>query len=99
VRRFLRGTLNAFLWFRSNEKEAVARLAESLRIPKDEAQEIYKATLRSYSTDGTISRELQENSISFQRKQLKIEKEIQPESVYDFSILRALNEEPRKTGF
>ena len=59
---------------------------------------IYKATLKSYTLDGTISRELQEKIVNFQRKQLKVEKEINPESVYDFSILRALNDERKKTG-
>ena len=57
-----------------------------------------KATLKSYTLDGTISRELQEKIVTFQRKQLKVEKEIAPESIYDFTILRALNDERKKTG-
>jgi ABC-type nitrate/sulfonate/bicarbonate transport system substrate-binding protein len=98
VRRFLRGTLRGLLWFRTNEKEAVARMAEGFKILPDDALGIYKATLKSYTLDGTISRELQEKIVSFQRKQLKVEKEINPESVYDFTILRALNDERKKTG-
>jgi hypothetical protein len=35
---------------------------------------ISKATLKSYTLDGTISRELQEKIVNFQRKQLKVEK-------------------------
>ena len=68
----------------------------ALAIPRPRG--IYKATLKSYTLDGTISRELQERIVNFQRKQLKVEKEISPESVYDFTILRALNEERKKTG-
>ena len=98
VRRFLSGTLRGLLWFRANEKEAVARMAEGFKISPDDALGIYKATLKSYTLDGTISRELQEKIVNFQRKQLKVEKEINPESVYDFSILRALNDERKKTG-
>jgi ABC-type nitrate/sulfonate/bicarbonate transport system substrate-binding protein len=98
VRRFLRGTLKALLWFRGNEKEAVARMAEGFKISSEDAVAIYKATLKSYTQDGTISRDLQERIINFQRKQLKIEKEIAPETVYDFTILRALNEELKKTA-
>jgi len=98
VRRFLRATLRALLWFRANEKEAVARMAEGFRISRDDALGIYKATLKSYSLDGTISRELQDKIVNFQRKQLKVEKEISPEQVYDFTILRALNEELEKAG-
>jgi len=98
VRRFLRATLRALLWFRANEKEAVARMAEGFKISREDALGIYKATLKSYSLDGTISRELQERILNFQKKQLKVEKEITPESVYDFTLLRALNEELKKTG-
>jgi NitT/TauT family transport system substrate-binding protein len=98
VRRFLRATLKALLWFRGNEKEAVERMAEGFKISREDALAIYKATLKSYTLDGTIPRALQERIISFQKKQLKVEKEIPPESVYDFTILRALNDELKKTG-
>ena len=60
-------------------KNAVARMAEGFKISRDDALGIYKATLKSYTLDGTISRELQEKIINFQRKQLKVEKEIAPE--------------------
>ena len=98
VRRFLRATVRALLWFRANEKEAVTRMAEGFKISRDDAIGIYKATLKSYTQDGTISREIQEKIISFQRKQLKAEKEITPENVYDFTILRAINDELKKAG-
>jgi ABC-type nitrate/sulfonate/bicarbonate transport system substrate-binding protein len=98
ARRFLRGTLKSLLWFRSNEKEAIARMAESFKIPRDDAAVIYKATLKSYSLDGTISRELQERIIGFQKKQLKVDKELTPETMYDFSILRSIIEETKKPG-
>jgi ABC-type nitrate/sulfonate/bicarbonate transport system substrate-binding protein len=98
VRRFLRGTLRSLLWFRANEKEAVPRMAEGFKISREDALGIYKATLKSYTQDGTIPRDLQERIINFQRKQLKIEKEIAPETVYDFTILRALNEEVKKAA-
>jgi len=99
VRRFLRGTAKALLWFRANEKESVARMAEGFKISRDDALGIYRATLKSYSIDGTISRELQEKIITFQRKQLKVEKDIAPESVYDFTLLRAINDELKKAGY
>ena len=98
TRRFLRATLKSLLWFRSNEKEAIARMAESFKIPRDDAAVIYKATLKSYSLDGTISRELQERIIAFQKKQLKVDKELTPETMYDFSILRSIIEETKKPG-
>lgn len=98
VRRFLRATVRALFWFRANEKEAVARMAEGFKISRDDAIGIYKATLKSYTTDGTISRELQGKIVAFQKKQLKIEKDIGPEQVYDFTILRAAIADVKKVG-
>ena len=98
VRRFLRATVRALLWFRGNEKDAIARMAEGFKISRDDALGIYKATLKSYTQDGTMSRETQEKIINFQRKQLKVEAEVAPESVYDFTMLRAINDEIKKAG-
>ena len=93
VRRFLRGTLRAFRWFKANEKGSVARLSKAMKISEDEALDIYKATLRIYSPDGTVPRNYQEQMVGFWRKGLKIEKEFAPESVFDFRILQSLNKE------
>ena len=98
VRRFLRATVKALLWFRANEKDSIARMAEGFKISRDDAFGIYKATLKSYTQDGTMSRETQEEIINFQRKQLKVEAEVAPESVYDFTMLRAINDEIKKAG-
>jgi NitT/TauT family transport system substrate-binding protein len=98
VRRFLRATVRSLFWFRANEKEAVARMAEGFKISRDDALGIYKATLKSYTTDGTISRELQDKIVSFQKKQLKIEIDIGPEQVYDFTMLRAAIADVKKAG-
>ena len=49
------------------------------------------------SADGTIPRSLQEKMIAFQRKSLKVERDVAPENVYDLSIVRSLNEEMRKS--
>jgi ABC-type nitrate/sulfonate/bicarbonate transport system substrate-binding protein len=96
VQRFLRGTLRGFLWLKSNEKEAVPKFATAMKISESEAGEVYKAALKILSADGTIPRNLQEKMIAFQRRSLKIEREVVPEQVYDFAMVRALNDELRK---
>ena len=96
VRKFLRGTLKGFHWLKSNEKEVVARMLPIMKISEAEAIDIYKAWVRVMSVDGTIPRSLQEKMIAFQRKSLKVEREVTPENVYDLSIVRSLNEEMRK---
>jgi ABC-type nitrate/sulfonate/bicarbonate transport system substrate-binding protein len=97
VRRFLRATLRGFLWLRANEKEVVPRFAAAMKISEGEAVEVYRSALKVMSTDGTISRSLQEKMIAFQRRSLKIEREVAPEQVYDFTLIRALNEELKKS--
>jgi ABC-type nitrate/sulfonate/bicarbonate transport system substrate-binding protein len=96
VQRFLRGTLRGFLWLKSNEKEAVPKFATAMKISESEAGEVYKAALKIMSADGTIPRNLQEKMIAFQRRSLKVEREVVPEQVYDFAMVRALNDELRK---
>ena len=58
VRRFLRATLRALLWFRANEKEARWRAwPKDLKSRATTRSAFIKATLKSYTLDGTISRE------------------------------------------
>ena len=97
VHKFLRGTLKGFHWLKNNEKEVVARMLPIMKISEAEAIDIYRAWVRVMSVDGTIPRSLQEKMIAFQRKSLKVEREVAPENVYDLSIVRSLNEEMRKS--
>jgi NitT/TauT family transport system substrate-binding protein len=96
VQKFLRGTLKGFHWLKTSEKEVVARMVPIMKVSESEAIDVYRAWLRVMSVDGTIPRSLQEKMIAFQRKSLKVEREVAPENVYDLSIVRSLNEELRK---
>jgi len=97
VHKFLRGTLRGFHWLKNNEKEVVARMVPIMKVSEAEATDVYRAWLRVMSADGTIPRSLQEKMIAFQRKSLKVERDVAPENVYDLSIVRSLNEEMRKS--
>lgn len=96
VRRFLRGTLKGFYWLKTHEKEVVGRMLPIMKVSEREATDVYRAWLRVMSADGTIPQGLQEKMIAFQRKSLKVEREVAPEDVYDLSMVRALNSEMRK---
>lgn len=93
VRRFLRGTLRAFRWFKNNEKAAVARLAKGMKVADEDALDVFKATLRVYSNDGTITRSAQDDMSAFWKKGLKIDKDIPADAVFDFRVVNALNKE------
>ena len=92
VRRFVRGTLRGFHWLKSS----VARFAAAMKVSESEATDVYKAALRVMSTDGTIAAGLQEKMIALQRRSLKVERDVLPEQVSDFTIVRAINDELRK---
>lgn len=93
VRRFIRGALKTFYWLKANEKEVVARLAKATKSSEADGLELYRTGVKLFSRDGTIPRDLQERMISLQRKVLQVEKELTPESIYDFSFVRAGNKE------
>jgi ABC-type nitrate/sulfonate/bicarbonate transport system substrate-binding protein len=90
VRRFLRGTLSAFRWFSANEKDATALMAKTFKITSDDALLVYRSTLKSLTTDGTIPLETQRKIIASHRESLKMEKEIAPEKIFDLSVLRSI---------
>src|ERR1043166_880344 len=93
VHRFLRGTMRGFLWFKSNEPEVVSRMAKAMKVTESEAAEVYKEARQVSSIDGTIPQSLQEKMIAFQKKALKIERDVMPENVYDFRIIRSVRGE------
>jgi len=96
LRRLLRGTLQAFHWIRSNETEGASLVANNFKLSTSDTSEIFRDTLKVYTQDGTVPREQQERIVEFQRKQLKVDREISPDTIYDFSILRSLNEELKR---
>jgi ABC-type nitrate/sulfonate/bicarbonate transport system substrate-binding protein len=97
VQRFLRGTLKGFHWLKTNEKDVVARMIPIMKVSESETTDVYRAWPGVMSVDGTIPRSLQEKMIAFQRRSLKVDREVLPENVYDFTMVRTLNEELRKT--
>jgi hypothetical protein len=61
-----------------------------------DAVTVHKMVVPIYSRNGTIPRSFQERMIAMQTANLKIEKKITPEMVYDFSIVESLNREMGK---
>jgi len=98
VQRFLRGTLRGFWWFKTNEKEVVSRLMKSMKLNESEASVVYRSSLKGMSLDGTITPVLQNKMLTFQRRALKVEREVSPESVYDFNMVRAINKAFGRSG-
>ena len=98
VQRFVRGTLRGFWWFKTNEKEVVGRLMKSMKLNESEAGVVYRSSVKGMSLDGTIPAVLQNKMLTLQRRALKVEREVTPETVYDFNMVRAINKELGRSG-
>lgn len=98
VQRFLRGTLRGFWWFKSNEKEVVGRLMKSMKLNESEATIVYRSAVRGMSADGTMAPALQSRMLAFQKRVLKVEGDVKPEAVYDFSLVRGINKDLGRAG-
>ena len=90
VRRFLNGTLQTFQWYKRNEKEAIKMFARFSKIPEDDALGVYRASLKAYTDDGTLSPDTQERIISFHKKEVKIDKDIPAQRIFNFSMLQSI---------
>ena len=97
VRRFLAGTLQTLQWFRTNEKEAVKMFARFSKVPEEDALSIYRASVKAYTEDGTLTPAAQERILDFHKNEVKIEKDIPAQRVFDFSLLQSILSD-RKDG-
>jgi ABC-type nitrate/sulfonate/bicarbonate transport system substrate-binding protein len=97
VRRFLAGTLQTLQWFRTNEKDAVKMFARFSKVPEEDALSIYRASVKAYTEDGTLTPAAQERILDFHKNEVKIEKDIPAQRVFDFSLLQSILSD-RKDG-
>jgi len=97
VRRFLAGTLQTLQWFRTNEKEAVRMFARFSKVPEEDALSVYRASVKAYTEDGTLTPAAQERILDFHKNEVKIEKDIPAQRVFDFSLLQSILSD-RKDG-
>ena len=90
VRRFLNGTLQTFQWYKKNEKEAVRMFARFSKVPEDDALGVYRASLKAFTEDGTLSQAAQERIISFHKNEVKIEKDVPAQRIFNFAMLQSI---------
>lgn len=96
VRRFLGGTLQTFQWYKRNEKEVVKMFARFSKVPEDDALGVYRASLKAFTEDGTLSPATQERIIGFHKNEVKIDKDVPAERIFNFSMLQSILSERGK---
>ena len=90
VRRFLAGTVQTLQWYRRNEKEAVKMFARFSKVPEEDALGVYRASVKAYTEDGTLSLAAQERIINFHKNEVKIDKDVPVQRVFNFSLLHSI---------
>ncbi len=96
VRRFLAGTLQTFQWYKRNEKDAVKMFARFSKVPEEDALGVYRASLKAFTEDGTLSLAAQERIVSFHKNEVKIDKDVPVQRIFNFSLLQSLLSERSK---
>ena len=96
VRRFLAGTLQTLQWYRRNEKEAVKMFARFSKVPEEDALAVYRASVKAYTEDGTLSLGAQERILAFHKNEVKIDKDVPAQRVFNFGLLQSLLNERSK---
>ena len=69
------------------------------RAPDDVRNADYEATMEMMTTDGTEDLETQKSDIEIGKRALGVQKEVPPEQVFDFRLVREVYKELREIGW
>ena len=53
-------------------------------------QPVYRASLKAYTDDGTLFPGAQERIISFHKREVKIDKDVSAQRIFNFSLLQSI---------
>jgi ABC-type nitrate/sulfonate/bicarbonate transport system substrate-binding protein len=99
VRRFIRATVKGREFLKRYKSEALALGKKYDRSPDDVRSADYDATMEMMTVDGTEELETQKTDIDIGRHALGIQKEVAPQQVFDFRLVREVYKELRETGW
>jgi NitT/TauT family transport system substrate-binding protein len=99
VRRFIRATVKGREFLKRYKSESLALGRKYDRSPDDVRNADYDATMEMMTVDGTEELETQKSDIDIGRHALGIQKEVAPQQVFDFRLVREVYKELRETGW
>jgi NitT/TauT family transport system substrate-binding protein len=99
ARRFIRGTVRGREFLKRYKSQSLALGKKYDRAPDDVRSADYDATMEMMTTDGTEDLETQKSDIDIGRRALAIQKEVMPQQVFDFRLVREVYKELRETGW
>lgn len=98
LRRFLRATVKGREYLKRYKSQSLALGKKYDRSPDDVRNADYDATMEMMTADGTEDLETQKSDIDIGRHALGIQKDIPPQQVFDFRLVREVYQELRETG-
>jgi ABC-type nitrate/sulfonate/bicarbonate transport system substrate-binding protein len=99
VRRFIRATVKGREFLKRSKSRSLALGKKYDRSPDDVRSADYDATMEMMTADGTEELETQKSDIDIGRRALGIQKEVAPQEVFDFRLVRDVYKELRETGW
>jgi ABC-type nitrate/sulfonate/bicarbonate transport system substrate-binding protein len=99
VRRFIRATVKGREFLKRHRDHSLALGKKYDRSPDDVRSADYDATMELMTVDGTEELETQKSDIDIGRRALGIQKEVAPQQVFDFRLVREVYKELRETGW
>ncbi len=97
VRRFLRATVKGREYLKRYKSQSLVLGKKYDRSPDDVRSADYDATMEMMTADGTEDLETQKSDIDIGRRALGIQKEIAPQEVFDFRLVREVYKELRES--
>ena len=99
VRRFVRATVKGREFLKRYKTQSLALGKKYNRSPDDVRSADYDATMEMMTADGTEDLATQRSDIEIGRHALGIKKEVAPQQVFDFRLVREVYKELQETGW
>jgi NitT/TauT family transport system substrate-binding protein len=99
VRRFIRATVKGREFLKRYKSQSLALGKKYDRSPDDVRNADYDATMELMTADGTEDVETQKSDIDIGRRALGIQKEVAPQQVFEFRLVREVYKELREAGW
>ena len=97
VRRFLRATVKGREYLKRYKSQSLVLGKKYDRSPDDVRSADYDATMEMMTADGTEDPETQKSDIDIGRRALGIQKDVAPQEVFDFRLVREVYKELRES--
>jgi NitT/TauT family transport system substrate-binding protein len=97
VRRFLRATVKGREYLKRYKSQSLVLGKKYDRSPDDVRSADYDATMEMMTADGTEDPETQKSDIDIGRRALGIQKDVAPQQVFDFRLVREVYKELRES--